>query len=67
MKRKSFINTMIKREGSRFNVYDEAGKKKLGSHPTRAQAVKQLQAIEISKHRHDKGATQPRRKQLGEK
>ena len=40
---------MIKKVGSKYNVYDSTGKKKLGSHPTRAAALKQLAAIEISK------------------
>lgn len=40
---------MIKKVGSKYNVYDSTGKKKLGSHPTRAAALKQLAAIEINK------------------
>lgn len=56
---------MIKHENSEWNVYTEDGKHKLGSHPDKASAMKQLQAIEISKHQHDKGATKPKKKQLG--
>lgn len=45
---------MIKKQGSNYNVYDSTGKKKLGSHKTRADALAQLRAIEASKHRRDK-------------
>lgn len=40
---------MIKKEGNKYNVYDSTGRMKLGSHPTRAEAVKQVAAIEASK------------------
>lgn len=40
---------MIKKEGSKYVVYDSAGKKKLGEHPDKESAVKQVAAIEISK------------------
>jgi hypothetical protein len=42
---------MIRKEGQNYVVYDKAGKKKLGSHPTKAKALDQLAAIEISKKR----------------
>lgn len=45
---------MIKKKGSKYVVYDESGKKKLGEHKTRAEAVDQLQAIEISKKKRKK-------------
>jgi hypothetical protein len=57
---------MIKHEGNSWNVYTEDGTKKLGSHPSKQAAMKQLQAIEISKHQHEKGATKPKR-QLGQR
>ena len=42
---------MIRKVGSKYNVYDKTGKKKLGSHPSRAKALAQLRAIEASKSR----------------
>lgn len=57
---------MIKKENGSYNVYDKAGKKKLGSHKTHADALSQLRAIEISKHAGEPGATKPKKKQLGE-
>lgn len=42
---------MIKKIGSKFVLFNKAGTKKLGSHPTRAQAVAQEQAINIAKHK----------------
>jgi hypothetical protein len=41
---------MIKHEGNSYNVYNEAGTKLLGKHPTKKKARAQLAAIEISKH-----------------
>ncbi len=43
----------IKKEGGKFVVRSKAGKK-LGSHGSRAKAVKQLGAIETSKKRRGK-------------
>lgn len=40
---------MIKKEGDKYVVYDSKGAKKLGSHPSKAKALDQLAAIEISK------------------
>ena len=45
---------MIKKEGSKYVVYDSKGKKKLGSHPTKKQAQAQIAAREISKHKRGK-------------
>jgi hypothetical protein len=42
---------MIKKEGSKWNVYDSKGKKKLGNHATRKDAVQQLRAIEANKNK----------------
>lgn len=57
---------MIKHESGSWNVYNKAGTKKLGSHPNKAKAMAQLRAIEISKHKNEPGATQPKKKkQLG--
>ena len=51
---------MIKKENGKYNVYSKDGKQKLGSHPTHAQALAQLRAIETH-------ATKPKRTvQLGE-
>jgi uncharacterized membrane protein len=44
------VNEMIKKRGKKWVVLDKSGKKVLGTHPSREKAVKQLQAIEISKH-----------------
>jgi predicted methyltransferase len=43
------INEMIKKRGNKWVVTDKSGKKVLGTHPSREKALKQLQAIEISK------------------
>lgn len=40
---------MIKKQGSKYCVYDSTGKKKIACHDTKAQAIKQLKAIEASK------------------
>jgi len=45
------VNEMIKKRGNKWVVLDKSGKKVLGTHPSREKAVKQLQAIEISKHK----------------
>ena len=45
---------MIKKSGSGYVVTDKAGQHILGHHATKAEAVRQLQAIEISKHEHQK-------------
>ena len=39
----------IKKQGSKFCVFSKDGKKKLGCHPTREKALKQLRAVEASK------------------
>ena len=41
---------MIKKVGSKWVVYSKDGSKKLGTHDTKEKALKQLAAIEISKH-----------------
>jgi hypothetical protein len=43
---------MIKNVGSKWEVYSKDGSKKLGTHDTKEKALKQLAAIEISKHIH---------------
>lgn len=40
---------MIKKEGNKYYVKDSTGKKTLGTHDSYDKALKQLQAIEISK------------------
>lgn len=42
------LQEMIKKVGSKYNVYSKKGKK-LGSHPSKKKAKKQMAAIEISK------------------
>lgn len=39
----------IKKRNNKFIVTDSSGKKTLGTHKTKAQALRQLRAIEISK------------------
>jgi hypothetical protein len=46
---------VIKKTGQGFKVTDKSGKKTLGKHKTKAEAVDQLQAIEASKARRRKG------------
>ena len=41
---------MIKKEGSKYNVYNHTGKKLLGSHDSEESALEQLRAIEAAKH-----------------
>jgi hypothetical protein len=45
---------MIVKSGGKYLVKTKSGDKTLGTHNTRAEAVAQLQAIEISKHRRGK-------------
>lgn len=45
------IDEMIKKRGKNWVVLNSTGKKVLGTHPSKKKAVKQLQAIEISKHK----------------
>ena len=45
---------MIRKESGKYVVYDSKGSKKLGEHPTKAQALDQLAAIEISKKKRNK-------------
>lgn len=40
---------MIRKTGTKYKVLDSAGKKVLGTHPTKEKAIKQIAAIEISK------------------
>lgn len=40
---------MLKKEKSKWVVYDSKGKRKLGTHDTREKAVAQIAAIEASK------------------
>ena len=48
------MNEHLKKEGGGWTVTDSTGKKKLRKHPTtKKKALKQLQAIEISKHSHE--------------
>ncbi len=46
-----FVNETIKKVDGEFVVYPKKGGKRLGTHATRKGALKQLAAIEISKHR----------------
>lgn len=45
---------MIKKTKSGYNVTTKSGSKVLGKHKTKKEAVKQLQAIEISKKKQGK-------------
>ena len=42
---------MIKKEGSKWVLYTKDGKKRLGTHKSRAKAIAQEHAINISKAR----------------
>lgn len=44
------VRKYIRHEGSRWNVYSEAGKR-LGSHNTKEDAERQLRAVEANKHK----------------
>ena len=57
--RAAALERVIKHEGDKWVVYSESGKK-LGEHDSEEAATKQLQAIEIEKHKGEKGATQPK-------
>ncbi len=45
---------MIKKRGDKYVLVSKKTGKVLGTHPTREAAVKQEQAIEISKHKKGK-------------
>ena len=42
---------MIRKRGGKYVVMNSSGTKTLGTHTTRAKAMKQLRAIEMSKHK----------------
>lgn len=44
---------MIKKIKSGFGVYDSTGKKLLGKHQTKQQALRQLRAIEANKNKRN--------------
>jgi hypothetical protein len=44
------VEKVIRQVGDQYCVYDSKGKTKLGCHPTREEAFKQLAAIETNKH-----------------
>jgi hypothetical protein len=46
------LNEKIRHRGNKWEVTTKDGKKVLGTHSSRKEAVKQLQAIEISKTSH---------------
>lgn len=43
---------MIKREGSKYKLYTSDGSRVLGTHENKKSAIKQEQAIQISKHKN---------------
>ena len=45
------LNERIVKRGSKWAVVSKDGSKTLGTHDTKEDAVKQLQAIEINKHK----------------
>lgn len=49
---------MIKKQGKNWVVTDSSGKKILGTHPSKEQALKQLAAVEISKKKKEKHTMQ---------
>lgn len=48
---KGFFDETIKKSDSKYVVYPQSGGKRLGTHDTKKVALKQLAAIEISKHK----------------
>lgn len=48
-----YINEMIRHEGNNWVVYNKNGTKKLGTHTTKKDALKQLRAIEMHKHMNE--------------
>lgn len=44
------MEKMVRRRGSEWVVLDSTGKKVLGSHKTKRDALRQLRAIEANKH-----------------
>lgn len=44
----------VRKRGSKFVVTNKAGTRVLGTHKTRAAAVRQLRAVEAAKHRRGK-------------
>ncbi len=52
---------MIKKVGKHYVVYNHTGTKVLGKHGSAMGALKQLQAIEISKNAGEPGATKPKK------
>ena len=47
---------MIKKQGTKYSVWSEDGKKRLGKPSSKKQAVKRLRQVEYFKH-HDKSQT----------
>lgn len=45
------IDERIRKSGDEWEVTDSPGKKVLGRHKSRADALRQLRAIEINKHK----------------
>lgn len=45
----------IKKQGSQYVLYNKAGTKKLGTHPSKAKAEAQERAIQANKHQGNKG------------
>lgn len=56
-----FLFEMIRKQGNQFVVLDSKGKKVLGKHRTKDEAIKQLAAIEISKKSLSEQVTIPNR------
>jgi hypothetical protein len=48
---------MIKKQGSKYSVWSEDGKKRLGKPGSKAQATKRLREVEYFKHNPKKSAT----------
>lgn len=51
MKYFDIISEKVQKRGDKWVVTDSTGKKVLGTHPTRKEALKQLRAIEFSQHK----------------
>ena len=46
---------MIVKKQGKYVLYSKDGSKRLGTHPSKEAAIKQEEAIEISKHEQNKG------------
>lgn len=51
MKYSDILTEKVRKRGDKWVVLNKSGKKVLGTHSTKEDAMKQLKAIEINKHK----------------